>query len=125
MGQTPAFASSPLPDAPDRRGLFRLPWTAADNAMTWLEPTRRCNITCDACFVQNDRASDKSLDQIAHELAVMLRLRRCDAMLIAGGEPLVHPDIADIVRLVKARGVKPMVVTNATRLDRPLVRELK
>jgi hypothetical protein len=93
--------------------------------MTWLEPTRRCNITCDACFVQNDRRSDKPLDQILHELDVMTRLRRCDAMLIAGGEPLVHPRIPEIVRLVRARGLKPVVVTNGTRLERPLVRELK
>lgn len=110
---------------PDPGRMFRLPWTAADNAMTWLEPTRRCNITCDACFVTNDRRSDKPLTQVAHELDVMLRLRRCDAMLVAGGEPLVHPRITDIVRLVRSRGVKPVVVTNGVRLEPALVRELK
>jgi len=105
--------------------MFRLPWTASDNAMTWLEPTRRCNITCDACFVQNDRLSDKPLEEIRHELEVMLRLRRCDAMLIAGGEPLVHPQIVEIVSMVRALGVKPVLVTNGVRLERELVRELK
>lgn len=110
---------------PDPTSMFRLPWTASDNAMTWLEPTRRCNITCDACFVTNDRRSDKPLDLIAHELDVMLRLRRCDAMLIAGGEPLVHPRIADVVRMVRDRKVKPVLVTNGVRLDRQLARELK
>jgi len=111
--------------APDPSKLFRLPWTASDNAMTWLEPTRRCNITCDACFVENDRNSDKTLEQIRHELEVMLRLRKCDAMLIAGGEPLVHPQIVEIVRLVRDFRVKPVVVTNGVRLDRTLLRELK
>ena len=48
----------------DSRTLFRLPWSAADNAMTWLEPTRKCNMTCDACFAVNDPHSEKSLDQI-------------------------------------------------------------
>jgi len=79
--------------------LFRLPWAMADNAMTWLEPTRQCNITCDACFAINDPKSQKSLPQIESELQTMLRLRRCDAMLIAGGEPLVHPDIVEITRI--------------------------
>lgn len=109
----------------DRRSLFRLPWSASDNAMTWLEPTRRCNITCDACFVENDRHSDKSLEQIRHEMEVMLRLRRCDAMLVAGGEPLTHPAITDIVAMVKSMGVKPVVVTNGVRLDPALIHELK
>jgi hypothetical protein len=117
---TPPSATDP----PDPRQLFRLPWTNADNAMTWLEPTRRCNITCDACFVGNDPASDKPLESIRHELEVMLRLRRCDAMLIAGGEPLVHPQIDDIVALVRDAGVKPIIVTNGVRFDRPLLRAL-
>ncbi len=110
---------------PDPRRLFRLPWTASDNAMTWLEPTQKCNITCDACFVQNRADSEKSLEQIGYELEFMLRCRRCDAMLIAGGEPLTHPRIAEIVRLVKAAGVKPILVTNGVALDGTLVRELK
>jgi hypothetical protein len=125
MVQTSAAAPAARPAGCDPGNMFRLPWTAADNAMTWLEPTRRCNITCDACFVENDRRSDKTLDQIAHELDVMLRLRRCDAMLVAGGEPLVHPQIAEVVALVRSRGVKPVVVTNGVRLDRPLLKELK
>jgi hypothetical protein len=110
---------------PDTRRMFRLPWTSADNAMTWLEPTRACNITCDACFALNDRASEKSLDRIRHELDVLLDKRRCDAMLIAGGEPLTHPLIVDVVRMVKQRGVKPVLITNGVGVDRPLVRELK
>ncbi|UCG87902.1 MAG: radical SAM protein [Gemmatimonadota bacterium] len=119
-GRQPVIDAAPNPNE-----LFRLPWTASDNAMTWLEPTRRCNITCDACFVENDQHSDKTTAQIRHELEVMLSLRKCDAMLIAGGEPLVHPDIIDIVRMVTDFRVKPVIVTNGVRLDRALLRELK
>ncbi|HVO75582.1 MAG TPA: hypothetical protein VMT35_16245, partial [Ignavibacteriaceae bacterium] len=72
----------------DVSNLFRLPWTAADNAMTWLEPTRQCNMHCDACFHANDNNSIKPIEQIKYEIESMLRLRKCDAMLIAGGEPL-------------------------------------
>ena len=105
--------------------LCRLPWTMADNAMTWLEPTRQCNITCDACFAINDPKSQKSLSQIEAELQTMLRLRRCDAMLIAGGEPLVHPDIVEITRIVKKYNVKPVLITNGVKLDSHLVHKLK
>ena len=109
----------------DPATLYRLPWTAADNAMTWLEPTRKCNMSCDACFAVNDPHSQKSLEQIRTELRTMLRIRRCDAMLIAGGEPLTHPGIVDIVRMTKSEGVKPVIFTNGLALDRPLLRDLK
>ncbi len=105
--------------------LFRLPWTMADNGMTWLEPTRQCNMNCDACFHYNDPKSVKSLDQIEHELRVMLRLRKCDAMLIAGGEPLTHPRIVDVVRLVKSFKCKPVIITNGIGLDYKRMKELK
>jgi MoaA/NifB/PqqE/SkfB family radical SAM enzyme len=93
--------------------------------MTWLEPTRRCNIVCDACFAENDPLSQKPLAQIQRELETMLRLRRCDAMLIAGGEPLTHPEIVEVVAMVHRAGVKPVLVTNGVLLDRPLLRRLK
>jgi pyruvate-formate lyase-activating enzyme len=109
----------------EARSLFRLPWSMADNAMSWLEPTRQCNMVCDACFHFNDPKSVKSLDQIEHELETMLRLRKCDAMLIAGGEPLTHPNLVDVVRLVKSHKCKPVIITNGVGLDRSLLKTLK
>lgn len=109
----------------DPQTLFRLPWTASDNAMTWLEPTRQCNIKCDACFHDNDPKSRKSLEEIDAEIRLMLRLRRCDAMLIAGGEPLTHPRIIEITEMVKSYGVKPVLITNGVGLEPGMVRELK
>ena len=114
------------PDAsPDYRRLYRLPWTAADNAMVWLEPTRMCNLTCDACFVENIPESHKSLEEIGEDIDTILRLCRCDSILIAGGEPLVHPEIMEIIRLVKATGAKPILFTNGVDMDRPMLRELR
>jgi len=105
--------------------LFRLPWTMSDNAMTWLEPTRKCNITCDACFAINNPESQKTLSQIKKELETLLLLRRCDAMLIAGGEPLTHPQIVEITEMVKSYNVKPVIITNGVGLGPSLVKDLK
>jgi len=105
--------------------LFRLPWTSADNAMTWLEPTRQCNMQCDACFHTNDPQSAKTLEQIKLEMDLMMKLRKCDAMLIAGGEPLTHPKIVEITKLVHSYKCKPIIITNGLGLDSKLMTELK
>jgi hypothetical protein len=105
--------------------LFRMPWSASDNAMTWLEPTRKCNITCDACFTTNDPHSDKPLSQIEDEVIAMRKLRRSDGMFIAGGEPLTHPKIIEIVRIVKRHGYKPVLVTNGVGLTPDWLSEFK
>jgi hypothetical protein len=107
------------------RSLFRMPWTTSDNSLTWLEPTRKCNITCDACFASNDPHSEKSLSQIEHEIKTMLTLRRCDGMLIAGGEPLTHPQIEEVVKIVKSYKIKPILLTNGVGLNPALVSNLK
>jgi len=109
----------------DTRSLFRMPWTMADNALSWLEPSRKCNIRCDACFARNDPQSEKTVDQIERDLDELLGLRRCDAMLIAGGEPLTHPAILEIIAMVKRRGVKPVLITNGVGLTPEWIREMK
>ncbi len=35
--------------AVDHRRLYRLPWSLPDNAISWLEPTSACNLSCDGC----------------------------------------------------------------------------
>jgi organic radical activating enzyme len=105
--------------------LYRLPWTMSDNAMTWIEPTRSCNIRCDACFHFPDPTSHKSLAEICSELEKVMKLRKCDALLIAGGEPLTHPAIIDIVKMVISFRVKPILMTNGVGLNEKMTRELK
>ena len=44
---------------------------------------------------------------------------------LAGGDPLVHPDIVEIVRLIAQDGLKPIINTNGFALDKEFLRELK
>lgn len=105
--------------------LYRLPWNLADNAISWLEPTSSCNLYCDGCYRENRKSSHKSLDEIKHELDVFKRNRKTDGVSIAGGEPLMHPDIIEIVRLVRSYGWKPIINTNGELLTKELLHELK
>jgi MoaA/NifB/PqqE/SkfB family radical SAM enzyme len=107
------------------RTLYRLPWNFADNAISWLEPTSTCNLYCDGCYRENRPNAHKSLSTIQHELDVFERLRKCDGVSIAGGEPLTHPDIAEIVRMVRRKGWKAIINSNGALLSREMLRELK
>ncbi|MBW2253651.1 MAG: radical SAM protein [Deltaproteobacteria bacterium] len=105
---------------------YRLPWSLNDNVLSWLEPTKRCNLYCEGCYSRNDPNSDKSLEQVRADVDALVRQRKIDSMSIAGGEPLVHPRIVDIVRMVSEDfGIKPIINTNALALTPELLRQLK
>ncbi|MBI4547907.1 MAG: radical SAM protein [Ignavibacteriae bacterium] len=109
----------------DHRKLYRLPWTLPDNAIAWLEPTSACNLACDGCYRENIASSHKPLNAVEEEIDTFLRLRTVDGISIAGGDPLLHPQIVEIVRMIAERGVKPIINTNGGPLTKELLRELK
>jgi len=105
---------------------YRLPWTLNDNVLSWLEPTKKCNIYCDGCYSTNESNSHKSLAEVRADLDIMVAQRRMDSVSIAGGEPLIHPQIVEIVRTVRERhGLKPVVNTNGHAMTPSLLRQLK
>jgi len=108
----------------DHRKLYRLPWTLPDNSIAWLEPTMKCNLACEGCYRANVN-QHKPLDEVAKELDVFQRYRNVDGISIAGGEPLTYPHVVDLVRMVAARGWKPVLNTNGLLLNEELTRDLK
>ncbi|MFZ2324418.1 MAG: radical SAM protein [Ignavibacteriaceae bacterium] len=105
--------------------LYRLPWTLPDNGISWLEPTARCNLNCYGCYRKNIKESHKSLEQVKHELDVFQSLRKTDCISIAGGEPLLYPNIIELVSEIKSRGLKPIINSNGIALTKELLHELK
>jgi organic radical activating enzyme len=104
---------------------YRLPWNLTDNSISWLEPTAKCNLSCDGCYRRNENNSHKSLEEIREELNVFNKFRKCDGISIAGGEPLTHPQIIDIVKMIKEMDIKPIINTNGLALTKELLAELK
>lgn len=109
----------------DHNAYYRLPWTLADNAITWLEPTTRCNLYCEGCYRENDPGGHKPLDVVIQELEVVRRLRNTDGISIAGGEPLIYPQIVELVRYVAAQGWKPIINSNGQALTPELLADLR
>jgi MoaA/NifB/PqqE/SkfB family radical SAM enzyme len=108
----------------DKRNLYRLPWSMNDNPIAWLEVTDVCNIRCEGCYRQR-LTGHKPLEQIKEEILFFKRWRNPDNVSIAGGEPLVHPQIMEIVSFIAENGIKPIILTNARALTPEMLRELK
>ncbi|HUO58622.1 MAG TPA: radical SAM protein [bacterium] len=104
---------------------YRMPWSLTDNGVSWLEVTSQCNLACEGCYHENIRNGHKSLVEIAAELEVFKKNRKSDCMSLAGGEPLVHPQITDIVRVVREGGWKPILNSNGLALTPDLLKALK
>lgn len=113
-----------MPTTIDHRSLYRLPWNLADNPIAWLEPTQACNLACDGCYRKNVK-THKSIEEVQADLDVFARLRNFDGVSIAGGDPLMHPQVVEIVRRVTAMGRKAILNTNGLALTREMLVELK
>lgn len=108
----------------DKRDLYRFPWSMNDNPIAWLEVTDVCDLRCEGCYRQR-LTGHKPLQEIAEEISFFQRWRNPDNVSIAGGEPLLHPEIVDIVALIAESGIKPILLTNGVKLTPDFLKELK
>jgi pyruvate-formate lyase-activating enzyme len=108
----------------EKRELYRLPWSMNDNPIAWLEVTDICNIHCEGCYRQHI-SGHKTLDQLKEEILFFKRWRNPDNISIAGGEPLIHPQIIDLIAFIRQQKIKPIILTNAFALKPDILHELK
>ena len=103
--------------------VWHLPWTADNVPHGVLDINRGCNITCRACY---NEASPyhKSLEEITCELDAMTKLRRIDSLSLAGGEVTLHPQLPEIVKLIKQRGISVEIFSNGLLLNDELLGRL-
>ena len=108
----------------EKNAMYRLPWSMNDNPIAWLEVTDVCNIHCEGCYRQY-MTGHKTLEQLKEEVLLFKRWRNPDNFSIAGGEPLIHPQIVELVAFIREQGCKPVILTNALALTPELLHELK
>lgn len=104
--------------------LYRFPWSKNDNPIGWLEVTDVCNIHCKGCYRQN-LEGHFPLERLKDEVVMMKEYRNIDNVSLAGGEPLTHPDIEELVEFIHLQGIKPYLLTNGKAVTEERMRSLK
>jgi organic radical activating enzyme len=80
---------------------------------------------CEGCYSANKTDSHKPLDEIKKDLDVFEKYRKTQTISVAGGDPLCHPKIVEVVKMIADRGYKPIVNTNGYAMTEDLMRQLK
>jgi uncharacterized radical SAM superfamily Fe-S cluster-containing enzyme len=87
--------------------------------MPIIEITSRCNMTCPICIADAGRPWDMGLGEFTQILDSLLACEsQIDVLNLSGGEPLVHPDLLEIVdeALSREEIVRVSISTNGRRL---------
>ncbi len=89
--------------------------------------TRRCNLKCVHCYAQAE--TDKGVDPISTEQAKAmiddLASYGAPVMLFSGGEPTIRRDMPELASYATSKGMRAVISTNGTLIDRPMARQLK
>ena len=107
-----------------REHLYRFPWSKTDNCGGWVEVTDECDMTCDGCY-RRRLAGHRPLKDVKKDIRMCHEITHCDAMALAGGEPLIYPDIVEVVEYIASRNIKPVILTNGEALTHGFAFDLK
>jgi MoaA/NifB/PqqE/SkfB family radical SAM enzyme len=72
---------------------------------------RRCNLACTYCNEFDDFSKPVDIDEMRRRIGELGRLGT-SVITISGGEPLLHPELDDVIRAIRATGAIAGMITN-------------
>ena len=79
--------------------------------MAQIVPMRRCNLSCAYCNEYDDVSKPVPLDEMVRRIDHLARLGT-SIITISGGEPLLHPDLDEIIARIRHHGRMAGMITN-------------
>ncbi len=76
-----------------------------------LIPIRRCNLSCAYCNEYDNFSKPVPIPEMMRRVDVLARLGTT-IITLSGGEPLLHPELEDIIRRIRSHGILAGLITN-------------
>jgi MoaA/NifB/PqqE/SkfB family radical SAM enzyme len=86
-------------------------------------PIRRCNLACEYCNEYDDFSKPVPLAEMKSRVDHLARLRTA-IVTLSGGEPLLHPELDDIIAHIRRRGMIAGMITNGYLLVAERIKRL-
>jgi MoaA/NifB/PqqE/SkfB family radical SAM enzyme len=86
-------------------------------------PIRRCNLDCGYCNEYDDVSKPVPRETMFRRIDALGRLG-ATLITISGGEPLLHPDLDDIIRCIRRNGAIAGMITNGYLLTPKRIQQL-
>jgi hypothetical protein len=83
-----------------------------------------CNIHCKGCY-RSTLGGHKTLEELKKEVLFMKEWRNVDNITLAGGEPLIYPQLLELIKFIREQKLKVHILTNGLALNPEMVRKLK
>src|SRR5947209_1435063 len=91
--------------------------------MAHIIPNRRCNLACTYCNEYDDFSKPVPLPVMKKRLDELAALGTT-IITFSGGEPLLHPDLDELIAYVRERGIIAALITNGYLLTPQRVQQL-
>ncbi len=86
-------------------------------------PMRRCNLDCGYCNEYDDVSKPVPLEEMKRRLDILADMGT-SMITISGGEPLMHPELEEVIRHIRKRGIYAGMITNGFLLSKERIQKL-
>ena len=91
--------------------------------MAHIIPIRRCNLSCTYCNEYDTTSKPVPAEMMIHRLDRLANLGTT-IVTFSGGEPLLHPDLDELIAHLRKRGIIACIITNGYLLTADRVKRL-
>ncbi|MFA4874155.1 MAG: radical SAM protein [bacterium] len=119
--QNPTALADPAKECPENCGVCNM--HHSHTCMSNIDLTNRCDMRCPVCFANANSmgyVTEPSMDKV-REMLQTLRDRKpvpCKVIQFSGGEPTIHPNFIEIVKMAKEMGFGQIqIATNGKNMS--------
>ena len=91
--------------------------------MAQIVPVRRCNLACTYCNEYDDHSAPTPIDEMLRRIDHLGRLGT-SVITISGGEPLLHPELDQVIARIRKTGALAGMITNGYLLNKERIERL-